>query len=274
VDDPPPAGPRLAHEEAGVGPPVVCLHGLTATRRYVLMGSRWLERAGHRVVLYDARGHGASEPAPAPDRYTYADLAGDLEDLLDRLEIDRPVLAGVSMGAHTAIRFALDHPDRVAALALITPAHLPASHPDGLETWDALARGLREGGVEGFLAAYDIESVAPRWRDTLIAALGQRMAGHEHPAAVADALAAVPRSRPFAGLEDLGRLRVPTLVVASRDEADPGHPLAAARAYAEAIPGARLAVEEPGRAPLAWQGGQLSRLIGALAGRATAGPGA
>jgi pimeloyl-ACP methyl ester carboxylesterase len=75
-------------------------------------------------------------------------------------------------------------------------------------------------------------------------------------------------------MDDLGRLTAPTLVVGSRDEADPGHPLAAARAYAAAIPGARLAVEGPGRAPLAWQGGQLSRLIGALAAPETAGPGA
>ena len=40
------------------------LHGLTATRRYVVMGSRLLERSGHRVIAYDARGHGRSAPAP------------------------------------------------------------------------------------------------------------------------------------------------------------------------------------------------------------------
>ena len=53
----------LAGEEAGEGVPVVLLHGLTATRRYVVMGSRNLERGGHRVVMYDARGHGRSAPA-------------------------------------------------------------------------------------------------------------------------------------------------------------------------------------------------------------------
>jgi hypothetical protein len=61
---------------------------------------------------------------------------------------------------------------------------------------------------------------------------------------------------------------VPTVVVASRDEADPGHPLAVGERYAEAIPGARLVVEEPGppaRSPIAWQGGQLSRVIAELA---------
>jgi pimeloyl-ACP methyl ester carboxylesterase len=61
------AGVELAGEEAGDGIPVVLLHGLTATRRYVVMGSRALERSGHRVVSYDARGHGRSTPATAPD---------------------------------------------------------------------------------------------------------------------------------------------------------------------------------------------------------------
>ena len=61
-----PDGVRLAVEDAGEGTPVVLLHGLTATRRYVVMGSRSLERTGHRVVAYDARGHG--RPRPAADR--------------------------------------------------------------------------------------------------------------------------------------------------------------------------------------------------------------
>ena len=39
------------------------LHGLTATRRYVVMGSRALERSGHGVIAFDARGHGESGPA-------------------------------------------------------------------------------------------------------------------------------------------------------------------------------------------------------------------
>ena len=60
------AGATLAGEEAGEGIPVVLLHGLTATRRYVVMGSRALERGGHRVVAYDARGHGRSSPAGEP----------------------------------------------------------------------------------------------------------------------------------------------------------------------------------------------------------------
>ena len=46
-------------------------HGITATRRYVIHGSRALERAGHEVVSYDARGHGESDPAPPGEGYGY-----------------------------------------------------------------------------------------------------------------------------------------------------------------------------------------------------------
>ena len=71
----------------------------------------------------------------------------------------------------------------------------------------------------------------------------------------------VPRSLPFEGMAELESLDVPALVVASRDEADPGHPYAVGEAWSEAIPGARLISEEPGESPLAWQGGKLSRAI-------------
>lgn len=265
-------GTTLSGERAGEGVPIVLLHGLTATRRYVVMGSRSLERSGHLVVSYDARGHGRSAPAPEPGAYGYELLADDLVAVLDALELPRAVLAGASMGAHTALRLALRSPERVAGLVLITPSFDPVAPRDGesLASWDALARGLREDGVDGFVRAYDFGKVPDAMRTTIETVLRQRLAAHDHPLAVADALEAVPRSHPFERIDELGALELPALVVGSRDEADPGHPLAVAELYAEAIPGARLLVEDAGpplRSPIAWQGGQLSRAIAELAAR-------
>jgi pimeloyl-ACP methyl ester carboxylesterase len=228
-----------------------------------------LERDRHRVIAYDARGHGRSGPAPSPDAYGYEVLAADLGAVLDSAGVSRAVLAGASMGAHTLVRFALEHPERAAALVIVTPAFEPESYddPPRLERWDRLACGLRERGVDGFLEAYGDPPVPEAWRETVRTVLRQRLGAHEHPAAVADALRAVPRSRPFDSWEQLGRLRMPVIVVASRDEADPEHPLAVAERYAAAIPGAELRVEEPGKSPLAWQGGQLSRIIAEAAAR-------
>src|SRR5919198_151039 len=120
-------GVSLAVFEDGEGPAVVLLHGLTATHRYVVMGSKVLPRAGFRTIAYDARGHGASSPAPD---YAYGALAGDLGAVLDALEVDRAVLAGASMGAHTLLRYALEAPARVAGIVAITPAFVPAAVND------------------------------------------------------------------------------------------------------------------------------------------------
>jgi pimeloyl-ACP methyl ester carboxylesterase len=250
----------------------VLLHGLTATHRYVVMGSKALQRAGHDVLAYDARGHGASDPAPSPEAYTYADLAEDLISVLDAAGFERAVLAGASMGAHTALRVALEHPERVAGLALVTPAYDPESWPGDLARWDALSAGLRDGGVEGFVGAYgdDIPPAPEKWRSTLQTVLRQRLGAHDHPEAVADALQAVPRSRPFETRGQLRAIAAPTVVVADRDEPDPGHPLAIGELYASLIPGARLVVEEDGQSPIAWQGGQLSKVIAAVAAEAAA----
>ncbi|MDQ3742113.1 MAG: alpha/beta hydrolase [Actinomycetota bacterium] len=261
---------RLGIDDDGEGFPVILLHGLTATRRYVVMGSKALHKAGHRVVAYDARGHGSSEPAPAPDAYGYECLAADLIDVMDALGIERAVLAGASMGAHTAIRVALEEPDLVAGLVLITPAFHP-DHPPGLERWDRLSEALRSGGVDGFVEAYgEAEHLDERYRDTVLKVVRQRLERHDHPEAVADALRCVPRSQPFESLDALEGIEAPTIVVPSRDEADPGHPMEVGEEYAGRIPGAELRVEDEGSSPLAWQGGQLSKVIAGLADRVAA----
>jgi pimeloyl-ACP methyl ester carboxylesterase len=268
------AGARLACSDDGEGTPVVLLHGLTATRRYVVMGSRALERSGHRVIAYDARGHGQSSPAPDRQGYEYADLAADLEAVLDASGVASAVLAGASMGGHTIVRLALEHPERVRGLVVITPGHDPAEvdDPARLARWDALADGLAQGGVEGFVEAYGTPRVPVEWRETVLKVIRQRMALHEHLPAVANALRVVPRSRPFGQLDELGRITgIPVAVVASADEADPGHPEALGRAYAAAIPEARLITDAPGRSPVAWQGSQLSRIIAEVAAEAGGG---
>jgi pimeloyl-ACP methyl ester carboxylesterase len=265
------AGVTLATSDDGDrdGVPVVLLHGLASTRRYVVMGSGGLQRAGHRVVSYDARGHGSSSPAPSPGAYGYDDLSADLLALLDELEIERAVLAGVSMGAHTILRVALDVPERVAGLAVVTPGYDPVDSLAGtaarLRRYDALAAGLREGGVEGYLEVFDVGRLPEAWQEPVATFVRQSMARHEHPGAVADALQAVPRSRPFQDLHALETIECPAVVVASRDEADPGHPLALGELYAELLPAGRLVVEDAGRSPLAWQGGRMSKLIAQLA---------
>ncbi len=254
-------GCQLAGESIGDGPPIVLLHGLTATRRYVVHGSKALARRGYRQVSYDARGHGQSEPAPRDSGYSFAELAADLEAILDAEVGDQPaVLAGHSMGAHTAVSYALARGDRLAGLVVVGPTYMGVVDEQALAGWDRLAEGLERGGVDGFMDAFD-RGLDPAWRDTILRFTRQRMLEHLHPDAVAGALREVPRSAPFESISELEFCDLPTLVVASHDAADPNHPYAVAAAYAESLPEARLISESEGESPLAWQGGRLSREI-------------
>jgi pimeloyl-ACP methyl ester carboxylesterase len=267
-----PCGARLAlrGEETGAGPPLVLLHGLSATRRAVVHRSRHLVRRGYRLIAYDARGHGESDPAPSPAGYEYEELVRDLDAVIDHFRLERAVLVGSSMGAATAMAWTLEHPDRVPALVQITPAYAGAPGTDGLEDhqWQRSADVLESGGIDAFVAISQPDDMPERWREAAREATRQRLEPHRHLDAIAQALRVVPRSLAWVGMERLEEIEVPTLVVGSRDEADRLHPLEVATRYAERLPNAELLVEGEGEAPIAWQGARLSRAIGDFLERA------
>lgn len=260
----PAAGLTLSGDVAGDGTPLVLAHGLTATRRNVVQGSRHLLSRGRRLIAYDARGHGESSPPRDPSAYEYSDLEADLAAVLRHHGLDQVALVGSSMGAATVTRFALTDPASVSALVLITPAYRGpgALGPEALDHWDSLAQALEDGDVERFVELSGAGSLPERWREPARIATRQRIERHRDLAAVARALRVVPRSEAFADLGQLETLDVPVLVIASRDSADPGHPLAVAEEYVRRLPRGELAVEEEGDTPLAWQGARLSRAIG------------
>ena len=105
----------LAYTDAGAGPPVVLIHGYPFNR------SLWTEqvealRSTHRVVAPDLRGFGESDSSEGPTRMTR--FAGDVAALMDALEIEQAVIAGLSMGGYVALAFARMIPARVKALVL------------------------------------------------------------------------------------------------------------------------------------------------------------
>ncbi|MFI1336440.1 alpha/beta fold hydrolase [Streptomyces sp. NPDC020845] len=109
-------GARLTFDDEGRrdGVPLVFIHGWTANRH------RWDHQMAHfapdrRVIRLDLRGHGESDGMPR----TIAELAGDVSALLDRLEVDRFVPVGHSMGGMIAQTLALDHPERIERMVLV-----------------------------------------------------------------------------------------------------------------------------------------------------------
>ena len=106
-------GGTLYYEVAGEGKPVVLIHlGGADCRSW---DGQFLEFAEHhQVVRYDLRGFGRSDVPSAP----YSNVA-DLERLLQVLRLQPAALVGVSLGAKTALEFALTHPQEVSALVLV-----------------------------------------------------------------------------------------------------------------------------------------------------------
>ena len=144
----------------------------------------------------------------------------------------------------------------------ITPAYAGEPYRDdaGLAYWDRLAAGLEADGADGFMRVFE-PPADERFREPVLKFTRQRMERHRHPEALAQAVRVVPRSEAFDGLDRLAEIEVPALVVGSRDESDPTHPLAVAEEYARRLPQGELVIEDEGEPPLAWQGAQLSRAI-------------
>lgn len=264
-------GQILRGEEIGSGREVFLCHGLSATRRYVVHGSRYLSRHGYRLITYDARGHGDSDPGP--DGYGYDHLVADLDRVIEDRQAAGPspepgdgiILGGHSMGCHTVLSRALRQPEGVAALILVGPVFLGSDEDvdedAAMESWEKRAEALERGGPDAFGELAARGSPDGEIGETIARLARDRARLHQNRGAAARALREVARSRPFGDVTELRELDLPVLVVGSHDAYDPTHPLAVAERYAGELPRGELICEGPDDSPLAWQGGRLSRAI-------------
>lgn len=101
-------------------PPVVLIHGIGLSRALWQAHLPALEKSC-RALCYDLPGHGDTPPFAA--ELSLASFSRQLRDLLDELEIERAALVGFSLGGMVNRRFALDHPERVSALAILNSPH-------------------------------------------------------------------------------------------------------------------------------------------------------
>ncbi|RUL87434.1 alpha/beta fold hydrolase [Tautonia sociabilis] len=127
-------GLTLHLQQAGDGPDVILIHGVTGDLSIWYLCRAMVELAiDHRVTAYDLRGHGYSEVAPSG--YSSADQAADLLGLMDAIGADRARLVGHSFGAVIAAHAALLAPDRVEALVLSDPYFPALRHLEDVSRW-------------------------------------------------------------------------------------------------------------------------------------------
>jgi 3-oxoadipate enol-lactonase len=223
-----------ARRTAADRPVIALVHSLGMDHRFWHAVSDCVgDRAA--VVTIDARGHGRSGLGAPP--LTAERMALDLREVLDHLGIDRVVVGGASMGGCVALQFALDHPQRSAALALIdTTAWYGPTAPVDWESraQKAMAQGLASltdfQVTRWFSDAYrerEPEAVE-HWVNVF---LRNDMQGYVEACRMLGSFDARAR---------LGTLRLPTLVQVG--EEDYAAPVAMSRAMHEAIAGSTLDV--------------------------------
>jgi pimeloyl-ACP methyl ester carboxylesterase len=127
-------GLNFHYQQAGSGPDVVLIHGVTGDLSiWFLSQAMGVLSRSFRVTAYDLRGHGYSEVTPTG--YTSADQAGDAVAIMDALEIDRAMLVGHSFGAVIAMHAAVLEPERIAALVVSDPSFPALRHLEDLSRW-------------------------------------------------------------------------------------------------------------------------------------------
>ncbi|MEM9222180.1 MAG: alpha/beta hydrolase [Pseudomonadota bacterium] len=220
-------GVEIAYLDAGEGPLVVLVHGFASNHAVNWVNTSWVKTivgSGHRAVAIDNRGHGRSQKLYESALYEAPLMAQDVIRLLDHLGADRATLFGYSMGARICTFAVLQSPHRASALIV-----------------SGLARALVDGvggsqEVSEALLATDKSTISDPKASAFRAFAEQT--GSDKKALAACILA----SRQRISEADVGRIAIPTLVVAGENDEIAG----SADWLAARIPGAE-AKTLPGR---------------------------
>jgi pimeloyl-ACP methyl ester carboxylesterase len=234
-------GAELAWSESGHGPTAIWAHGLTSSGfgQEAAGVFDWSPlTARHRLVRYDARGHGGSSGAPEPEHYTWPNLGLDLLELLNQIAGDEQVDGlGSSMGTATLLYAVTTKPERFRRLVLTTPPTMGAERAVHVRGYLEDAALIERSGLAAYKEAFAAEP-PPHVQSGLA----------QNPPAVEVTEPLLPSILRGAARSDLPAdsaltaLDLPVLILAW--SGDSGHPLSTARHLADVIPGARLQIAD------------------------------
>jgi 3-oxoadipate enol-lactonase len=136
------SGATIAYDIQGdAGAPALLFLNSIGSTRAMWDRQRRAFAGAYRVIQYDTRGHGQSSVPPGP--YTLAQLAGDAIAILDAEHIAEAHVCGLSLGGITALKVALDAPERVRSLVMANTGARIGS----VEFWDTRMALVRERGM-------------------------------------------------------------------------------------------------------------------------------
>jgi 3-oxoadipate enol-lactonase len=236
-------GVGLAVDVAGAGPGLVLVHGFGGAKEDFADHVPALAR-DHTVVIFDHRGHGASDKPAERNAYSLDRLATDILEVADGCGLDRFRLLGHSMGGMLARQIPLREPQRIEALIMMDTAAGPIPGFDPT-LMDAAAEVAFTRGKDALKELLDLAQVleTPAYQRTLLDRPGYQQFQDRKWADVSEimwgAMAVAMAYQP----DDLAALAaavsVPMLLIVGAQDAPF---LAASRAMADAIPGAQLMI--------------------------------
>ncbi len=251
---------RFHFRDSGSGIPFVFQHGLGADAHQT--SELFQPPPGIRLLTFDCRGHGETRPLGPEEKISVEQFTEDLGAFLDHLRIERAVIGGISMGAAMALRFALEHPERLLGLVLSRPAWLDQSRADNMRVFSTLAEFIRRYGAwEGAKRYQETETfqhvlkVSPDNAHSLLSQFAHPRA-EETVAKLERIPAYVPKHR----REDWKRIDVPTLVLVNRQ--DEIHPFEFGEMLARGIPEAELHELTPKSVNAAQHRADVQRVVG------------
>ncbi len=231
-------GLQFHYREAGAGLPLVFQHGLGGDVDQPF--GVFQPPAGFRMLAFDCRAHGETQPLGPPDKIGIGPFADDLAFFLDRLQIQTAIVGGISMGAAVALNFATRFPDRVLGLVLSRAAWLTEPTPANVRIFSHIAQLIREHGVaRGLVLFRESAEYDDYLRQSPDSAAS--LVNHFQNARAKDGvirLKRIPKDTPIRDMELLKQIRVPTLVMANRQ--DPIHPFQYGEVLARSIAGAEF----------------------------------
>jgi pimeloyl-ACP methyl ester carboxylesterase len=229
------APPTLSFRESGTGPDLLLLHGLGGDR---LVWDPLLPDLAKdfRVWAPDLRGHGET-PLPAESTLSFEELERDLLDFLGHHGLTAVHLVGFSAGAFLALRFALDHPERVRTLTLVSGAAYCDAHQKAvMERWWST---YDKEGADAFALRWLKDLFYPDWIEAHLDVAD--LIRDQAPTRDFTAARAWAKSlEQFDEKNRIALLRIPTLMVQAMDDAvvDASH----GRILRQSITGAQIRI--------------------------------
>jgi pimeloyl-ACP methyl ester carboxylesterase len=228
--------------DSGEGFPVLFQHGLGGDEAQVR--ANFPDGPRFRRITVECRGQGAST-AGSVRPFSIAMFADDVLAAADARGVARFVAGGISMGAAIALRLAIRHPDRVAALILARPAWMQEPAPENMQPYAEVAEWLRRLPPKEARSAFVASPIGERLKREAPDNLASLLGFFDRPDAklTADLLADIAADGPGVSDAEIAAIDVPTLVIGHG--IDIAHPLAYAQDLASRIAGATLAEITP-----------------------------